>query len=121
MVNTRSEPQLHFLPRAWNISKSTIQRRLKGLIQGHIHVAGRKTVIPAQDRTKLEDFIANLVSFPMRMVEVRKGPMASRASLGAGYYWFQKFIMSHPSLVLRKSEALSTAWAASFNLTIVGQ
>lgn len=39
----------------------------------------------------------------------------------AGHYWFQKFIMRHPSLGMRKSEALSAARAECFNPTIVGQ
>ena len=67
-----NRPKLRYLARAWNVPKSTLQRRVKGVIEGHKHVAGRKPVLSEQEEANLADIIENLArrGFPMRKPEI---------------------------------------------------
>ncbi|KAJ8409187.1 hypothetical protein AAFF_G00242080 [Aldrovandia affinis] len=123
-------PQLNLLARAWNVLKSTLQRRVKGAGHHH-HTIGRKPIISVEDEAELAEVIKTLAKrdFPLRMSDVQKLAFQFAQKKGlkgfsqtmkkAGYGWFQGFMKRQPNLGIRKPEALSAARAAGFNPTVV--
>lgn len=126
-------PHPCYIARAWNVPTSTLQRRVKGVIQGHRHHAGRKPIIAKEDEAKLAEIIKDLAGhgFLIRKPEVQKFAFHFAEANGlkgfsdakgqAGHYWFESFMKRHPSLGLRKPEALSAPQASCFNPTVVEQ
>jgi len=118
---------LRMLARAWNVPKSTLQRRVSGTVGGTRHCSGRKPVFSAAAEQELADVIRNMaaVGFPLGMMEIRKVAyqyskannlnIFSDKKQAAGYYWFQNFLQRHKDLRVRKPEALSAARAMSMN------
>ena len=119
--------QLRMLARAWNIPKSTLQRRISGTVVGTKHCSGRKPVLSAAAEQELSNVIRDMAScgFPLGMMEIRKlAYQYSKANQlnifpdskqAAGYYWFRNFLRRHSDLRIRKPEALSAARAMSMN------
>jgi len=119
--------QLRMLARAWNIPKSTLQRRIAGTVIGTQHCSGRKTVLSAAAEQELSNVIRDMAScgFPLGMMEIRKLAyqyskanelnIFSDSKQAAGYYWFRNFLQRHSDLRVRKPEALSAARAMSMN------
>jgi hypothetical protein len=104
---------LRQLARAWNVPKSTLQRRVKGLVQGTCHASGRKCIFNAEEEQELGSLLKTLAQrgFPLTAGKVKqlafqyaekKGKEGFSTKKGkAGYYWFQNFI-GRQHLSLRK-------------------
>jgi len=54
---------LRMLARAWNVPKSTLQRRVSGTVGGTRHCSGTKPVFSAAAEQELADVIRNM-DFP---------------------------------------------------------
>uniref|UniRef100_A0A3B3RCA6 HTH CENPB-type domain-containing protein n=1 Tax=Paramormyrops kingsleyae TaxID=1676925 RepID=A0A3B3RCA6_9TELE len=118
---------------AWNVPKSTLQRRVKGTVEGHEHAIGRNPVFSKGEEEKLADLIKTLSKkgFPVKKPDIQKLAFEYATANGiqgfskekrkAGHYWFEGFMKRNPSLRMRKPEALSAARAACFNPTVVKQ
>lgn len=130
-IESGREPKLRFLARAWNVPKSTLQRRVKGVVAGFLHASGRKPLLPPAAEKELADMLMMLSKrgFPLRATDVKtivfdyakaKGIKGfSEAKKKAGYYWFQGFMKRNPKLSIRKPESLSAARAAGMNPEVV--
>ncbi|XP_072563100.1 uncharacterized protein [Paramormyrops kingsleyae] len=122
-------PNLRLLARAWNVPKSTLQRRVRGKVQGHEHSMGRNPVLTKEEEEMLANLIKTLSKrgFPMRKPDVQRLAFQYAAANGirgfsegkgkAGHYWFEGFVARNPSLSMRKPEARS----ACFTSTVVQQ
>lgn len=99
-------PQLRLLARAWQVPKSTLQRRVKG--DGHYnHMIGRKPFIGEVDEAELAEMIATLGKrgFPLTFkhwptsLPKKKGIKGfSDVKRKVGYKWFQGFLRRNPNL-----------------------
>lgn len=56
-VTEGHKPKLRFLARAWNIPKSTLQRRVKGLVSGYRHASGKSPLLSAQAESELASLV----------------------------------------------------------------
>ena len=67
------QAKLRTIARAWDIPKSTLQRRLKGHVMGAQHCSGRKPVFSEQEENELEAVIRDMVErgFPLTKNNVR--------------------------------------------------
>jgi len=122
---------LRMIARAWDIPKSTLQRRLKGSVLGTAHCSGRKPLLSEAAKKELASVIELLASrgFPLGMKEVRDiaYQYSEKNNLNvftskhkeAGYYWFTGFLQRHPQLRIRKPEALSAARAMAMNKPVI--
>ena len=127
------EPKLRMLARAWNVPKSTLQRRVKGTVKGHKHVSGRSPVLMMEQEEELVTLIKHLAKrgFPLRRQEIQALAYQyaakhnligfSKKNKRAGQYWFDHFLARHPDLSLKKPEGLSSARAAGLNPTVVSK
>lgn len=72
-VETGQAPQLRMIARAWNVPKSTLQRRVKNHVQGYKHASGRKPVLPKESEAELVKMIKTLSKrgFPLRRKEIQ--------------------------------------------------
>jgi len=123
---------LRQLARAWNVPKSTLQRRIKGLVKGADHASGRKCIFSAEEEQELWSLLKTLAQrgFPLTAGKVKhlafqyaakKGKAGFSIKKGkAGYYWFRNFI-NRQHLSLRKPEALSLGRAAGMNRTVISK
>ena len=121
---------LRQLARAWNVPKTTLQRRLRGLVQGTDHASGRKCIFSAEEEQELGSLLKTLAQrgFPLAAGKVKslafqyaekKGKAGFSTTKGkAGYYWFKGFI-NRQHLSLRKPEALSVGRAAGMNRAVI--
>ncbi|XP_048855788.1 uncharacterized protein si:rp71-1d10.8 [Brienomyrus brachyistius] len=118
-------PNLRLLARAWNVPKSTLQRRVKGKVRGHGHSMGRNPVLAKEQEEMLANLIKTLSKrgFPMRKPDVQKLAFQYAAANGirgfsegkgkAGHYWFEGFMARNPSLSMRKPEARSACFTST--------
>lgn len=130
-VETGQAPQLRMIARAWNVPKSTLQRRVKNHVQGYKHASGRKPVLPKESEAELVKMIKTLSKrgFPLRRKEIQllayqyaqanNLPGFSEKKKRAEQYWFENFMRRNPDLSQRKPEALSAARAAGINPTAI--
>jgi hypothetical protein len=121
---------LRHLARAWNVPKSTLQRRVKGIVRGVGHASGRKCIFNKEEEKELGSLLKTLGKrgFPLTASKVRdiafqyahrKGKSGFSSKKGtAGYYWLQNFI-NRQHLSMRKPEALSVGRAAGMNRIVV--
>lgn len=127
-VTEGHKPKLRFLARAWNIPKSTLQRRVKGLVSGYRHASGKSPLLSAQAESELASLVKMLAErgFPLERSDIRRiafqyGKINGIPGFSAGHYWFEGFMKRNPNLSLRKPESLSAARASGMNLTVVEQ
>lgn len=114
-------PALRLLARKWNVPKTTLQRRVKGLVEGSEHASGRKPFIPVESERELARLLALLSQrgFPLRRTDVQSFAFEfakmngirgfSEEKQKAGYYWFEGFIKRNPGLQIKKPGAISPA------------
>ena len=59
--------KLRTIARAWDVPKSTLQRRLKGHVKGSQHCSGRKPVFSEEEEAELETVVKELAhrGFPL--------------------------------------------------------
>jgi uncharacterized protein affecting Mg2+/Co2+ transport len=130
VIQNGGVPNLRLLARAWNVPKSTLQRRVKG--SGHSeHTIGRKPIISSGDEVELGEMLVTLAKrgFPLRMSETQQLAYQFATKKGirgfsdvkgkAGYKWFRGFLRRNQKIRIRKPEALSANRAAGFNRTVV--
>ena len=123
---------LRQISRAWNIPKSTLQRRVSGKVQHCEHASGRRPALPKNVETQLCDYLKELArrGFPLRPMEVRSlvyqfaakhgySGIGSTKTMTAGRFWFKRFMRRHPELSLLKPEGLSVARAMGCNKEVV--
>jgi hypothetical protein len=122
---------LRMIARAWDVPKSTLQRRVKERIKGSDHCSGRKPVLSEDAETELAGMVKLLAArgFPLGQKEIRELAyqfsvsnnlnVFSKKHKKAGYYWFKGFMERHPDLRVRKPEALSAARAMGMNKVLV--
>jgi len=123
---------LRQIARAWNVPKSTLQRRLKGVVLGYEHSSGRKPFFTEDDENDLAKMLKLMSSrgFPMTGTQIRKLAFeyAERKGVNkfssdkgsAGYFWLKSFLQRH-HLSFRKPEALSIGRASGMNETVVNK
>ncbi|XP_067314144.1 uncharacterized protein si:rp71-1d10.8 isoform X2 [Pseudorasbora parva] len=114
-------PVLRLLARKWNVPKTTLQRRVKGLVEGSEHASGRKPVIPVESEQELARLLTLLSQrgFPLRRTNVQAFAFEfakingirgfSEEKQKAGYSWYEGFIKRNPGLKITKSGAISPA------------
>lgn len=73
-VEAGKTPRLRLLAKAWNVPKSTLQRRVKGIVKGSRHYAGRSTMFSPDGERELADLIKLLAQrgFPLKRVDVQE-------------------------------------------------
>lgn len=132
-VEAGKTPKLRFLARAWGVPKSTLQRRVKGVIGGFKHASGRKTLLSSDAEQELADMIMLLSQrgFPLRPIDIQRLAFDFAKANGiagfsedkkrAGYYWFQGFMKRHRNLSIRKPESVSAARAAGMNISVINK
>jgi len=113
---------LRTIARAWNVPKSTLERRVKDRIKGSGHCSGRKPVLSEDADAELAGMVKLLAArgFPLGQKEIRELAyqfavsnnlnVFSKKHKEAGYYWFKGFMKRHSDLRVRKPEALSAPW-----------
>ena len=125
---------LRQLSRAWNIPKSTLQRRISGKVTRPGHASGRPTALPPEVERDLADFLRNLSQrgFPVQPLDVRRIAYEYAAKNGisgigsdktriAGRFWFRHYMSRFPDMALHKPEALSAARAMGCNELVLTQ
>ena len=125
---------LRQLSRAWNIPKSTLQRRLSGRVTRPGHASGRPTALTPEVEQDLAEYLRNLSQrgFPLRALDVRRityefstkngiSGIGSEKTGLAGRFWFKRFMSHFPDLALHRPEALSVARAMGCNEQVVSQ
>jgi len=55
---------LREIARAWNVPKSTLARRVKGIVSGWKHKSGKQPVLPVAAENELHDLISTTEAFP---------------------------------------------------------
>lgn len=115
------KPALRLLARKWNVPKTTLQRRVKGLVEGSEHASGRKPFIPVESERELACLLTLLSErgFSLRKTDVQSLAFEfakingirgfSEEKQKAGYYWFEGFMKRNPGLKIKKPEAISPA------------
>ncbi|KAL0175657.1 hypothetical protein M9458_027987 [Cirrhinus mrigala] len=115
------KPALRLLARKWNVPKTTLQRRVKGLVEGSEHASGRKPFIPVESERELARLLTLLSErgFSLRKTDVQYLAFEfakingirgfSEEKQKAGYYWFEGFMKRNPGLKIKKAEATSPA------------
>ena len=124
-----SQQNLRTIARAWNVPKSTLQRRICGKVVGHNYQSGRKPLMSQEAEAELASVIKMLAGrgFPLGAREVRR--LAAQYSAAnnlnlfqkdsAGYYWFRGFLERHKELRIKRPEALSAARAIGMNRVVI--
>ncbi|XP_056106394.1 uncharacterized protein si:rp71-1d10.8 [Rhinichthys klamathensis goyatoka] len=114
-------PALRLLARKWNVPKTTLQRRVKGLVEGSEHASGRKPFIPVESEQELVRLLTLLSQrgFPLRRSDVQSLAFEfakingirgfSEEKQKAGYHWYEGFIKRNPGLKIKKPGAISPA------------
>ena len=127
----KGESGLRQVARARNVPRSTLARRVKGIVSGWKHESGKQPVLPAAAENELHDLISTMCArgFPFSRKDIQclafqyahhyglKGFNNEGGS--AGYYWMRGFLKRHSNLSCRKPEALSSARAASVNKSVI--
>ena len=119
---------LREIARAWNVPKSTLARRVKGIVSGWKHKSGKQPVLPVAAENELHDLISTMCArgfpFSRKCLAFQyahhyglKGFNNERGS--AGYYWMRGFLKRHSNLSCRKPEPLSSARAACVNKSVI--
>ena len=126
--------QLRTIARAWQVPKSTLERRVKGKVIGHTHLLGKTTYFTKAQELQLEQFLLDMArrGFPLTERDVRylAYQFALKNSLTCldkfcaktemtGYYWLKGFLSRHPMLSVKKPEGLSAARASAMNKPVV--
>ncbi|XP_052006185.1 uncharacterized protein si:rp71-1d10.8 [Xyrauchen texanus] len=126
-VESGRKPALRLLARTWNVPKTTLQRRVKGLVEGSGHASGRKPFIPIEAERELAILLTSLLQkgFPLKKTDVqtfafefakRNGIRGfSEEKQKAGYYWFEGFMKRNPGLKIKKPGALSPTSTLKLN------
>ena len=125
--------KLRTIARAWDVPKSTLQRRLKGHVVGAQHCSGRKPVFSEQEENELETVIKDMAGrgFPLTENNIRNLAHQYAAKNGieglsskngqAGWYWLKGFLRRHPTISVKSPEALSSYRASGMNRQVVGK
>ena len=127
----KGEQGLRHIARAWNVPKSTLARRVKGLVNGCRHASGKQPVLPPSAEDELVEVITTLSArgFPLSRKDIQnlafeyaqqqglKGFSNQRGS--AGYYWLKGFMQRHTNLSCRKPESLSVCRASGVNKEVI--
>ena len=127
----KGEDGLRQIARAWNVPKTTLARRVKGIVSGWKHKSGKHPVLPVAAENELHDLISTMSArgFPFSRKDIQrlafqyahhcglKGFNNERGS--AGYYWMRGFLKRHNNLSCRKPEPLSTARAVAVNKPVI--
>ena len=73
LVEAGQVPQLRLLAHPWNILKSILQRRVKGVVKRYQHVSGRNSVLMREKEEELVTLIMALAKrgFPLRRQEIQ--------------------------------------------------
>ncbi|XP_043112709.1 uncharacterized protein si:rp71-1d10.8 [Puntigrus tetrazona] len=120
-ADSGQRPALRLLARKWNVPKTTLQRRVKGLVEGSEHASGRKPFIPVESERELARLLTLLSErgFSLRKTDVQSLAFEfakingirgfSEEKQKAGYYWFEGFMKRNPGLKIKKPEAMSPA------------
>jgi len=123
--------KLRMIARAWDVPKSTLQRRLKGLVMGAQHCSGRKPVFSEREENELEVLVKDMAQrgFPLTENNIRdlahqyatkngiKGLSSKNGQ--AGWYWLKGFLRRHPTISVKSPEALSSYRASGMNRQVV--
>lgn len=116
---------------AWQVPRTTLQDRFKGIVSGFKHASGRKPMISEQAEEELSHILCDLCSrgFPLSAKMVRDVafqyatdhhiPGFSSKKGTAGYEWMHGFMKRHPSLSMKKPEPLSAARAIGVNRPVI--
>ncbi|XP_018961906.2 uncharacterized protein si:rp71-1d10.8 [Cyprinus carpio] len=134
------KPALRLLARKWNVPKTTLQRRVKGLVEGSEHASGRKPFIPVESERELARLLTLLSErgFSLRKTDVQSLAFEfakingirgfSEEKQKAGYYWFEGFMKRNPGLKIKKPETTSPAtrlneeelgkWFTTYKITL---
>ena len=120
------------LAQAWNLPKSTLQRRVAGKVEGFSHASGRKTAFTIEQERELADLLKSMArrGFPLVGAKVKKIAFQYAEKKGitrfsqergtAGVYWLNGFLARN-GLSLRRPEGLSVGRASCMNPTVVGK
>uniref|UniRef100_A0A8C6WKL8 Uncharacterized protein n=1 Tax=Neogobius melanostomus TaxID=47308 RepID=A0A8C6WKL8_9GOBI len=112
-------PNVRLLARIWNVPKSTLQRRVKGVVRGFRHASGRKALLPLEAEKDIVDMLTTMSQqgVHLRPTQVRtlafqyakaKGiPGFSKANGRAGFHWLKSFLKRNPNVCLKMSKDLS--------------
>ncbi|XP_061106950.1 uncharacterized protein LOC133134685 [Conger conger] len=115
------KPNLRFLARAWNVPKSTLEKRVKGLVSGHTHSSGRKPFLPANAEKELAELLKTLATRGFRLTKQDVQNIAfdfakannikgfSEVKKQAGYYWLRNFNKRNPGVGIRESDVAAAA------------
>ena len=121
---------LRHIARAWNVPKSTLAWRVKGIVSGWKHKSGNQHVLPAAAENELHELISTMSSrgfpFSRKVIQCLAFQYAEHCGLrgfnnergSAGYYWMRGFLQRHVNLSCKKPESLSSARAAGCNKTV---
>ena len=124
---------LRSIARAHNVPFEKLRRRIKNpsATNVHVHLLGKKTILPPAAERELVEHIKQLasVSFPCTRDDIRtltyeyavKNNITgfSDAKRKAGYYWFDGLMSRFPELVVKSAENLSVPRAMGMNPTQV--
>ncbi|KAJ0001061.1 hypothetical protein NQD34_006081, partial [Periophthalmus magnuspinnatus] len=119
-LESGKHPRLRFLAKTWNVPRSTLQRRVKGVVCGSQHAAaGRKAFLPPEAEKDLANTLISLLEqgVPLRPSNVRAVAFQyakingiqgfSETKERAGFYWFKGFLKRNPNLRFKMSKSLS--------------
>ena len=117
--------------RALDVPKTTLARRVKGLVEACRHSSGKQPVLPPAAADELAELITTLSArgFPLCFKDIQnlafqyahqhglKGFNTQRKS--AGYYWLKGFMQRHANLSCRKPGSLSVGRASSVSIGLM--
>lgn len=130
-VDAGQTPRLCMLAQAWNVPKSTLQRRVQGHVQGYKHASGFKPILSEESEADLANVIKTLArrGFPLRRKDIQSlAYQYAEANNLHGFsvkkrraeqVWFENFMRRNPDLSQRKPEARSAARASGINPTVI--
>jgi len=122
---------LRHIAQARNAPKSTLARRVKGIVRGWKHKSGKQPVLPVAAENELHDLMSTMCArgFPFSRKDIQCLAFQYAKQYGfkrfnnergsAEYYWMKGFLKRHSNLSCKKPEPLSSARAASVNKSVI--